>query len=183
LYNLAHHEHSKFHPPPYHQPLTSFTRSDQSGKTCSLPPFLRLALTLNASSYGWVVLCLAGGGAYYFAKKSIVNDRTARAAADRQRAAEQARLREQEYLLASTKLPPGTSSSPPGTITAAIEQRLGNGNGAAVTDEAGNPSREASAHDPAPTRHAPETEGQRVAEKSKYEASEVWRSRKGDRFS
>jgi hypothetical protein len=54
-----------------------------------------------------------------------------------------------------------------------------NGSGA---DEAGNPSREANA-DPAPTRHAPETDAQRVGEKSKYEASEVWRSKKGDRFS
>ena len=48
--------------------------------------------------------------------------------------------------------------------------------------EGGNPSREASA-DPAPTRHAPEDEGQQAREKSKYEASDVFRSRKGDRFS
>ena len=37
--------------------------------------------------------------------------------------------------------------------------------------------------DPAPTRHAALTEGQRIQEKSKYEASEPFRSRKGDRFS
>jgi hypothetical protein len=36
--------------------------------------------------------------------------------------------------------------------------------------------------DPAPTRHAPATEGQQVEEKSKYEASEVWRSKKGNRL-
>jgi hypothetical protein len=45
-----------------------------------------------------------------------------------------------------------------------------------------NPSHEASS-DPAPTRHAPEDEAQKVREKSKYEASDVYRSRKGDRFS
>jgi hypothetical protein len=37
--------------------------------------------------------------------------------------------------------------------------------------------------DPAPTRHAPATEGQRVREKSKYETSEPFRAKKGDRFS
>lgn len=52
----------------------------------------------------------------------------------------------------------------------------------AQADEASNPSKEASM-DPAPTRHAPEDEAQRMREKSKYEASEVFRSRKGDRFS
>jgi len=49
-------------------------------------------------------------------------------------------------------------------------------------DDAGSPSSEAS-HDPAPTRHAPENEGQRMREKSKYEAGEPFRARKGDRFS
>jgi hypothetical protein len=45
-----------------------------------------------------------------------------------------------------------------------------------------NPSTQAS-QDPAPTRHAPEDERQAAAEKSKYEASDIYRSRKGDRFS
>jgi len=49
-------------------------------------------------------------------------------------------------------------------------------------DHSGSPSQEATS-DPAPTRHAPESEGQRVREKSKYEASEPYRARKGDRFS
>jgi hypothetical protein len=49
-------------------------------------------------------------------------------------------------------------------------------------EEGGNPSMQAS-QDPAPTRHAPESEGQQVGEKSKYEANAVYRSRKGDRFS
>ena len=50
------------------------------------------------------------------------------------------------------------------------------------TDTAGSPSQESSG-DPAPTRHAPTTEGQRVVEKSKYESSTPFRSPKGDRFS
>lgn len=92
----------------------------------------------------------AGGGAYYFAKKSINAERAEKAAADRRRKEMQQRLEQQAY----------TSGS----------------NGGA------NPSHEAS-QDPAPTRHAPETAGQQVWEKSKYEASEPFRSRKGDRFS
>lgn len=35
----------------------------------------------------------------------------------------------------------------------------------------------------APTRHVPESGGQRVEKKSKYEASEPFRPKKGDRFS
>ena len=54
--------------------------------------------------------------------------------------------------------------------------------GPARTDMAGSPSYEAN-NDPAPTRHAPATEGQRVFEKSKYEATVPFRSPKGDRFS
>ena len=61
------------------------------------------------------------------------------------------------------------------------ETRDTNG-GPARTDTAGSPSQEASS-DPAPTRHAPTTEGERVFEKSKYESATPYRSRKGDRFS
>jgi hypothetical protein len=39
------------------------------------------------------------------------------------------------------------------------------------------------AFEPAPTRHEAVDEKGRVEEKSKYEASDVYRSRKGDRFS
>ena len=49
-------------------------------------------------------------------------------------------------------------------------------------DSTGSPSSEAN-NDPAPTRHAPQTEAQRLQEKSKFEASEPYRTRKGDRFS
>lgn len=50
------------------------------------------------------------------------------------------------------------------------------------TDAAGSPSQESSS-DPAPTRHAPTTEQQRILEKSKYESSTPFKSPKGDRFS
>jgi hypothetical protein len=54
--------------------------------------------------------------------------------------------------------------------------------GAPRSDSSGSPSQESSL-DPAATRHAPDTEGQRVREKSKYETAEPFRGKKGDRFS
>jgi hypothetical protein len=74
-------------------------------------------------------------------------------------------------------------SSSPASQNAGITGKIGkNADWGTQTDEAGDPSREAS-QDPAPTRHAPENEGQQTREKSKYEATDVFRSRKGDRFS
>ena len=99
----------------------------------------------------------AGGGSYYFAKKSINADRAHR---------HEEKMRQQQL---QANLEQREKSIPP--------KKGRNG-----SDHAGSPSAEAS-HDPAPTRHAPETEAQRIAEKSKYEASEPYRSRKGDRFS
>lgn len=61
-------------------------------------------------------------------------------------------------------------------------QANGSNGGPPRSDNSGSPSQEASS-DPAPTSHAPDSEGQRVREKSKYEASEPFRARKGDRFS
>ena len=49
------------------------------------------------------------------------------------------------------------------------------------SDVTGSPSTEAS-QDPAPTRHAPTTEAEKAAEKSKYAATEVWESPKGNRL-
>jgi hypothetical protein len=49
-------------------------------------------------------------------------------------------------------------------------------------DHAGSPSSEIS-EDVAPVGHAPETAEQRMMEKSKYEAAEPYRSKKGNRFS
>lgn len=108
-------------------------------------------------------LIAAGGGAYYFAKKSINADRQARFEADVKR-----RRIQESYEYSSTH------SSP------APQQK--NGKEPPRNDSTGSPSQEASL-DPAPTRHAPESEGQRIREKSKYEASETFRARKGDRFS
>ena len=55
-------------------------------------------------------------------------------------------------------------------------------NGAKTLDHAANPSSEAS-EEAAPVGHAPENAEQRMREKSKYEAAEPFRSKKGDRFS
>jgi hypothetical protein len=104
---------------------------------------------------------VAGGAAYYFAKKSINEDRANRFEA------EQRRRRIQESLEYSATHPPHSSKT--------------NG-GPARSDSTGSPSQEA-ALDPAPTGHAPQTEEQRVREKSKYETSEPFRAKKGDRFS
>ena len=49
-------------------------------------------------------------------------------------------------------------------------------------DHAGSPSSEASEEE-APVGHAPVTPEQKIRERSKYEAAEVYRSKKGDRFS
>ncbi|KAL2025084.1 hypothetical protein VTK56DRAFT_86 [Thermocarpiscus australiensis] len=129
--------------------------------------------TVRSFWLGWGSLCVAGGAAYYFAKKSINADRQARLE-------EQRRKRTMiESLEHSNSVPsrPLSSATMGGSDTAALM----NG-GPARTDMAGSPSQESSS-DPAPTRHAPETEGQRVLEKSKYESSTPFRSPKGDRFS
>ncbi|ROT43207.1 hypothetical protein SODALDRAFT_327389 [Sodiomyces alkalinus F11] len=108
--------------------------------------------TVKSFWVGMTSLCIAGGGAYYFAKKTIDADR--RAKLDERR-------RKQEII---RELQDSEGISGP-----------------ARTDLAGSPSQESGA-DPAPTRHAPTTEGQRLSEKSKYEST-PFISRKGDRFS
>ncbi|KAF7533044.1 hypothetical protein G7Z17_g13567 [Cylindrodendrum hubeiense] len=115
--------------------------------------------TIKSFWLGWGSLCAAGGGAYYFAKKQINADRQAKMEAQRQKMRQ---IQELEYSQ-------GLSSS------------TANG-GPARTDSTGSPSQEASS-DPAPTRHAPATEAERLVEKSKYESNAVYRSPKGDRFS
>lgn len=49
-------------------------------------------------------------------------------------------------------------------------------------DNVGSPSVEATT-DPAATRHEPDTDQDRLWEKSKYEAAETFRPRRGNRFS
>jgi hypothetical protein len=115
-----------------------------------------------------LISCIAGGAAYYFAKKSINADRAERFERDRKRREMQESL---EYSNNAPSKPRSSSTMGGGT----------NG-GPARSDHSGSPSQEATA-DPAPTRHAPESEAQRVREKSKYETAEPFRSKKGDRFS
>ncbi|RNJ60530.1 hypothetical protein D7B24_007453 [Verticillium nonalfalfae] len=124
----------------------------------------------NVKSFwlGWGSLCVAGGGAYYFAKKSINADRMTRLEDQRRK---KQMIESMEY---SENVPsrPLSSATMGGTPAASP----------ARTDTAGSPSQEAGA-DPAPTRHAPTTEEQRIFEKSKYESAAPFRSTKGDRFS
>ncbi|KAI0157357.1 hypothetical protein GGR57DRAFT_461659 [Xylariaceae sp. FL1272] len=128
--------------------------------------------TVRSFWLGWGSLCVAGGGAYYFAKRQINADRT-------QRQEEMMRKkRAMSSLEYGDNVPsqPGSSSAMGGSTSPA------NNGPPARDDTAGSPSQEASS-DPAPTRHAPATEGQRVVEKSKYESSTPFKSPKGDRFS
>ncbi|KAK5627336.1 hypothetical protein RRF57_003051 [Xylaria bambusicola] len=116
----------------------------------------------RAARAGWGSLCLAGAGAYYFAKKSINADR-----AERFEEAQRKKrmINSLEYSNNISAQPSSTSSDAP-----------------VSNDLVGSPSQEASS-DPAPTRHAPTTESQRVFEKSKYESTTPFKSPKGDRFS
>ncbi|KAE9364350.1 hypothetical protein N431DRAFT_388369 [Stipitochalara longipes BDJ] len=120
--------------------------------------------TVRSFWVGWGTLCVAGGAAYYFAKKEINQERATKFEA------EQRRRRIQESLEYTAR--------PEATTSSGAKQ---NG-GPARSDSTGSPSQEATL-DPAPTRHAPHTEGERVREKSKYETSEPFRAKKGDRFS
>ncbi|EON69382.1 hypothetical protein W97_08642 [Coniosporium apollinis CBS 100218] len=142
--------------------------------------------TIRSVWYGWGVLIVAGGGAYYFAKKSINADRAERAAADRQRKAYLQRLENDAHITSprssSSRPKQSNTSQAPATGSIAATAADGWRKGDVEGSGGGNPSIEAS-EDPAPTRHAPLSEGQRTQEKSKYEASEPFRSKKGDRFS
>lgn len=102
----------------------------------------------------------AGGGAYYFAKRSVNADKKAR------HEEEMKRRRLKESLEAEFYSKP----SPP-----KHNQRK-------TQDHAGNPSTEAS-QDPAPTERLVDNGEQKIQEESKYLASKPYRTRKGDRFS
>jgi Domain of unknown function (DUF4748) len=121
---------------------------------------------------GWGVLCVAGGGAYYFAKREINADRAARHQAEMQKKSRIARLE---------------NSSSIGSSSSSNSKSRGDGSHVEPSnmkglDHAGNPSSEIS-EDMAPVGHAPENAEQRTREKSKYEAAEPYRSKKGNRFS
>jgi len=142
--------------------------------------------TVKSVYYGWAALIVAGGGAYVFAKRSINAERAAKAEADREKRIRQWQLEHDmspspSTRTATTPLNP-TSTTAPRSITSEVGRLRKEGAGGDGGYEEGNPSSQASV-DPAPTRHAPEDEAQRVGEKSKYEASVPYRSRGGDRFS
>ncbi|KAH0559600.1 hypothetical protein GP486_003884 [Trichoglossum hirsutum] len=104
--------------------------------------------TVKSFWYGWGALIVAGGGAYYMAKRSINEDRQARFDKDQRRR----------------------------RMTSSLEQNSVDSAGRVNSDASGSPSRDASG------RNTPGNE-QKVAEKSKYETSEPFRSKKGDRLS
>ncbi|QRD05119.1 hypothetical protein JI435_110350, partial [Parastagonospora nodorum SN15] len=92
---------------------------------------------------------------------------------------------------ATPELLPSDASTTSQLLAAAPAQRSQAGAGSGIAgspgfgggaDESGNPSVQANM-DPAPTRHEPADAEARAREKSKYEAGDVYRSRKGDRFS
>ncbi|KAG6006567.1 hypothetical protein E4U21_006865 [Claviceps maximensis] len=121
--------------------------------------------TVRSFWLGWGSLCVAGGGAYYFAKREINADRQAKLEAARNK--KQA-LRSADYAGFET------NSSSSGAYDS---------NGAAPrTDTAGSSSQE-TIHDPSATRHAGVTEADPLKEKSKYESAVPYATRKGDRFS
>ncbi|KAH9819868.1 hypothetical protein Tdes44962_MAKER00857 [Teratosphaeria destructans] len=114
--------------------------------------------TRASVAYGWGILIVAGAGSYYFAKRSINSDRAERAEAAERRRQQLERMRIQE---AASRTP-----------------RASNKKVEAVADDNPSPGKIAQA-DPAPATHAQEQD----AIKGKYEATEPFRSRKGDRFS
>lgn len=115
----------------------------------------------------------AGGGAYYFAKKSINADRASRYEAELKKKAQLAAI-EAEHRRQSQ---PTTAPSENPNLQRANMARF-----QSATDDVASPSAEAG-HDPAPTRHEPETEAERVLEKGKYEAAQPFRPPRGNRLS
>ncbi|KAL3462569.1 hypothetical protein BJX64DRAFT_288260 [Aspergillus heterothallicus] len=133
--------------------------------------------TIRSTWIGWGTLCIAGGGAYYFAKKSINADRASRYEAEvkkkAQLAAMEAEHRHQAAVKQSQQI---TSPSEDPSYKRATQARFQN-----AADDVASPSEEAS-HDPAPTRHEPETEEDRLLEKGKYEATRPFRPPPGNRL-
>lgn len=117
----------------------------------------------------------AGGGAYYFAKQSINADRQARFEAEVKYKAQMKRMEEEHTRQAIPSATPTPSSD--ASLKRANMARFQSG-----PDDAASPSVEAS-HDPAPTRHEPLTDTERVFEKGKYETAQPYRPPSGNRFS
>ncbi|KAJ5947599.1 hypothetical protein N7466_000614 [Penicillium verhagenii] len=134
--------------------------------------------TIRSTWIGWGTLCVAGGGAYYFAKQSINADRQNRFETEMKRKA-QNRAMEDEHRRQVAMVGPNSTPTPgdDASLKRANMSQFQN-----ATDDVASPSAEAS-HDPAPTRHEPMTENDRVLEKGKYEAAEPFRPPRGNRFS
>jgi len=133
--------------------------------------------TIRSTWIGWGVLCVAGGGAYYFAKRSINADRQARFDAEQQKKYRLQRYEESQYQFNSA--PPTSRTKTKTKSQTDPTSRTLNTKG---LDHAGSPSSEIS-EDAAPVGHAPVDVDQRIQEKSKYEAAEPYRSKKGNRLS
>ena len=109
---------------------------------------------------------MAGGGAYYFAKKEINAERAAK----------------HEAMMKKQRRFERAESSSAGRLKAQQTDPNSGTHNSKGLDHAGSPSSEIS-EDAAPVGHAPETADQRITEKSKYEAAEPFKSKKGNRFS
>jgi hypothetical protein len=114
----------------------------------------------------------AGGGAYYFAKKSINADRQSRFEAEMKKKAQHAAMEAEHRRQSQQTTAPSENPN---------LQRANMARFQSATDDVASPSAEAG-HDPAPTRHEPETEADRVLEKGKYEAAQPFRPPKGNRL-
>ncbi|KAJ5949019.1 hypothetical protein N7454_002326 [Penicillium verhagenii] len=134
--------------------------------------------TIRSTWIGWGTLCVAGGGAYYFAKQSINADRQNRFETEMKRKAQNRAMEDEHRRQAATVGPISTPT--PGDDASLKRANMSQFQNAA--DDVASPSAEAS-HDPAPTRHEPMTENDRVLEKGKYEAAEPFRPPRGNRFS
>lgn len=136
--------------------------------------------TIRSTYYGWGVLCLAGGGAYYFAKRQINADRQEKFEKYMKKQTRQTSSERQSILEQAAEQATGPVA---GGVRGSSGSGSSSGRKREVTlDHVGSPSAEAS-EDAAAVGHAPVSGEERVRERSKYEAAEPYRSRKGDRFS
>ncbi|KAJ9661518.1 hypothetical protein H2198_001898 [Neophaeococcomyces mojaviensis] len=131
--------------------------------------------TVRSTWYGWATLCVAGGGAYYFAKREINKDRQSRYEEEMKKQNRLKNLERSAYARGGQETSSIKSRRQPASSESSAHETRG-------LDHAGSPSSEIS-EDAAPVGHAPVDGEQRTREKSKYEAAEPYRSRKGDRFS
>jgi len=121
--------------------------------------------TRASVAYGWGLLCLAGGGAYYFAKRSINADREERAALVESRRQKRENLRITEPALRGAKIDEDIAQTAKVSVKEAVkvEAQKGQGVGRDVVER--------------------EQRRDQEEEKAAFEATRTYRSRRGDRFS